>query len=105
MEDSRSSGDDNSRDMIPPPLTAKEDSGSDGDSPPSRPILMDVPGTEAHFNTLFAIRVFAPHWLLPLCMANLGLATGRVDIDSGLVFGDPLHLKIRSVMCIGAEEN
>merc|ERR1712038_945048 len=43
MEDSRSSGDDNSRDMIPPPLTAKEDSGSDGDSPPSRPILMDVP--------------------------------------------------------------
>ena len=38
-------------------------------------------------------------------VANLGLATGRVDIDSGLVFGDPLHLKIRSVMCIGAEEN
>ena len=61
MEDSRSSGDDNSRDMIPPPLTAKEDSGSDGDSPPSRPILMDVPGIQRLISTPFLQSGFLLH--------------------------------------------
>ena len=88
MEDSRSSGDDNSRDMIPPPLTAKEDSGSDGDSPPSRPILMDVPGIQRLISTPFLQSGFcstlAFATMFGFLVANLGLATGRVDINSGL---------------------